>query len=93
MENIQRAVVRLLCDEIKRNSLVEAAAAFQIVSRLKLGWYPYQFTRGQTWLHIAAKEGLATFSEIIFERALDRYDRYVLVLSAIQLKIGHIIQY
>jgi len=84
LEYIQRAVVRLLSDEIKRNSLLEATA------QLRFG-HTGSFTRGQTWLHIVAKEGLATFSEIIFERAIDRYDRYV--LSAITLKVGHIIQY
>ena len=77
-ENIQRAIVRLLSDENERTSRLRATN-------------PWNRSAGQTWLHIAAEQGLATFSGIIFERAIDRYDRYV--LSAIPLKVGHIIQY
>jgi hypothetical protein len=44
--------------------------------------YRMDFTNQQTWLHIAACEGLATFSKLIFE---GRNDRYVLVVMSLRL--------
>jgi hypothetical protein len=87
-ENIQQAVARFLSSENRRNSMLQAVNYTE---------RPYtrhdDFTKGQTWLHIAAKEGLAIISNIVFEGRLARNDGYVLAATLLKLPcIGRMIQ-
>jgi hypothetical protein len=75
LDTIRQAVARVVFSEGKRNSMAQAA-------RNAKASFSMEFTNQQTWLHIAACEGLATFSKFIFER---KNDGYVLVVTSLRL--------
>ena len=59
--NIQRAVLSLLVSENKRNSML------QMETYANSNWGDIYFTKGQTLLHVIAKNGLATICGFILD--------------------------
>jgi hypothetical protein len=88
-ENIQQAIVKFLSSKNKRNSMFQAAKFGERGDTIR-----DNFTKRQTLLlHIVAKEGLGTISNIIFKRYLARNDGYVLAVTLLKvLRIGRMIQ-
>ena len=68
--DVQRAVVSLLASENKRDSML------QLETYANSSWNIF-FTKGQTLLHVIAKNGLATICELVLSRRINGNDTYV----------------
>jgi hypothetical protein len=70
--DIQRAVLSLLASENKRDSML------QLEKYANSSWGNISFTKGQTLLHVIAKNGLTTICELVLHARINGNDKYVL---------------
>ena len=70
--DIQRAVLSLLASENKKDSML------QLETYANSSWGNISFTKGQTLLHVIAKNGLATICKRVLSRRINGNDTYVL---------------
>ena len=69
--DIRHAVLSLLASENKRDSML------QLETYANSSWGDISFTKGQTLLHVIAKNGLATICKRVLSRRINGNDTYV----------------
>lgn len=69
--DIQHALLSILESENKRNSML------QMETYAKSNWGGISFTKGQTLLHVVAKNGLATICERVLSKRIKENDTYI----------------
>jgi hypothetical protein len=70
--DIERAVISLLASKKKRGSML------QLETYANSSWGDIDFTKGQTLLHVIAKNGLAKICKRVLSRRINGNDTYVL---------------
>ena len=72
--NVSSAAIEFLKSENKRNAMPQMRTYDEL-------WGDISFTKGQTLLHVIARNGLATICKLVLNEKLNGNDRYVLEVN------------